>query len=127
MINDGIWHSNFHKKKYLNNSFFVLVADFLLTICSNYDVFLTRDCLGLLENKVCSESDRETHPYFQCDSLVKHGICVTRSYSSGRCKFHRRVVWQFGTVSCLDDPGLNVSLLLFGLNELKRLNPLTDC
>ncbi|CAN6839835.1 unnamed protein product [Brassica oleracea] len=84
-----------------------IVADFLLTICSNYDVLLKRDCLGLLENKACSESDRETHPYFQCDSLVKHGICVTRSYSSGRCNFHRRVVWQFGTVSCLDDPGLN--------------------
>ncbi|CAF2275946.1 unnamed protein product, partial [Brassica napus] len=24
----------------------------------------------------------------------KHGICVIRSYSSGRCSFHRRVVWQ---------------------------------
>ncbi|CAF1860257.1 unnamed protein product [Brassica napus] len=104
------WHDDMEKgfvSMGLVRSIGIRVADFLLTICSNYDVFLTRDCLGLLENKVCSESDRETHPYFQCDSLVKHGICVTRSYSSGRCKFHRRVVWQFGTVSCLDDPGLN--------------------
>ena len=43
-------------KNILTTPFFVLVA----AICSNYDVFLTRDCLGLLENKACSESDRDT-------------------------------------------------------------------
>ncbi|KAK4836717.1 hypothetical protein QYF36_026839 [Acer negundo] len=47
---------------------------------SNYDVFLTRDCLAYSKVKP-AVNKIETHPYFQCDSLVrfsqKHGICVT--------------------------------------------------
>ncbi|XP_027353883.1 NADP-dependent D-sorbitol-6-phosphate dehydrogenase-like isoform X2 [Abrus precatorius] len=47
---------------------------------SNYDIFLTRDCLAYSKIKP-AVNQIETHPYFQRDSLVKfcqkHGICVT--------------------------------------------------
>ncbi|OAY67996.1 NADP-dependent D-sorbitol-6-phosphate dehydrogenase, partial [Ananas comosus] len=49
-------------------------------LCSNYDIFLTRDCIAYSKIKP-AVNQIETHPYFQRDSLVKfcqkHGICVT--------------------------------------------------
>ncbi|KAI3835841.1 hypothetical protein MKX03_015458 [Papaver bracteatum] len=47
---------------------------------SNYDIFLTTDCLAYSKVKPVV-NQIETHPYFQRESLVKfcqkHGICVT--------------------------------------------------
>ncbi|KAJ6802261.1 NADP-dependent D-sorbitol-6-phosphate dehydrogenase-like [Iris pallida] len=71
---------------------------------SNYDIFLTRDCLAYSKIKP-SVNQIETHPYFQRDSLVKfcqkHGVCVTAHTPLGGAAANAE--W-FGTVSCLDDP-----------------------
>lgn len=71
---------------------------------SNYDIFLTRDCLAYSKIKP-AVNQIETHPYFQRDSLVKfcqkHGICVTAHTPLGGAAANTEL---FGTVSCLDDP-----------------------
>ncbi|GLT86137.1 hypothetical protein SLE2022_042990 [Rubroshorea leprosula] len=71
---------------------------------SNYDIFLTRDCLAYSKVKP-AVNQIETHPYFQRESLVKfcqkHGICVTAHTPLGGSTANTE--W-FGTVSCLDDP-----------------------
>lgn len=76
--------------------------------CSNYDIFLTRDCLAYAKIKP-AVNQIETHPYFQRDSLVKfcqkHGICVTAHTPLGGSTANAE--W-FGTVSCLDDPVIKV-------------------
>ncbi|KAJ8767234.1 hypothetical protein K2173_013631 [Erythroxylum novogranatense] len=73
---------------------------------SNYDIFLTRDCLAYSKVKP-AVNQIETHPYFQRDSLVKfcqkHGICVTAHTPLGGSVANTE--W-FGSVSCLDDPVL---------------------
>ncbi|XWS55006.1 hypothetical protein CRYUN_Cryun10bG0137800 [Craigia yunnanensis] len=73
---------------------------------SNYDIFLTRDCLAYSKVKP-AVNQIETHPYFQRDCLVKfcqkHGICVTAHTPLGGAAANTE--W-FGTVSCLDDPVL---------------------
>ncbi|KAM1607476.1 hypothetical protein ACFXTH_028223 [Malus domestica] len=73
---------------------------------SNYDIFLTRDCLAYSEVKP-AVNQIETHPYFQRESLVKfcqkHGICVTAHTPLGGAVANSE--W-FGSVSCLDDPVL---------------------
>lgn len=78
-------------------------------MCSNYDIFLTRDCLAYSKIKP-SVNQIETHPYFQRDSLVKfcqkHGICVTAHTPIGGAAANAE--W-FGTVSCLDDPLIQVT------------------
>ncbi|XP_031384121.1 NADP-dependent D-sorbitol-6-phosphate dehydrogenase [Punica granatum] len=71
---------------------------------SNYDIFLTRDCLAYSKVKP-AVNQIETHPYFQRDSLVKfcqkHGICVTAHTPLGGAVANAEL---FGTVSSLDDP-----------------------
>uniref|UniRef100_A0A2N9GY88 NADP-dependent oxidoreductase domain-containing protein n=1 Tax=Fagus sylvatica TaxID=28930 RepID=A0A2N9GY88_FAGSY len=66
---------------------------------SNYDIFLTRDCLAYSKVKP-AVNQIETHPYFQRDSLVKfsqkHGICVMAHTPLGGDGY-------FGSESCLDD------------------------
>lgn len=78
-------------------------------ICSNYDIFLTRDCLAYAKIKP-AVNQIETHPYFQRDSLVKfcqkHEVCVTAHTPLGGAAANTE--W-FGTVSCLDDQVLKVS------------------
>ncbi|KAI5577397.1 hypothetical protein POPTR_009G125100v4 [Populus trichocarpa] len=73
---------------------------------SNYDIFLTRDCLAYSKVKP-AVNQIETHPYFQRDSLVKfcqkHGICVTAHTPLGGAVANTEL---FGTVSVLDDPVL---------------------
>ncbi|OVA12601.1 Aldo/keto reductase [Macleaya cordata] len=73
---------------------------------SNYDIFLTRDCLAYSKVKP-AVNQIETHPYFQRDCLVKfcqkHGICVTAHTPLGGAAAN--IEW-FGSVSCLDDPVL---------------------
>ncbi|XP_021738739.1 NADP-dependent D-sorbitol-6-phosphate dehydrogenase-like [Chenopodium quinoa] len=73
---------------------------------SNYDLFLTRDCLAYSKIKP-AVNQIETHPYFQRESLVKfchkHGICVTAHTPLGGAAANTE--W-FGSVSCLDDPVL---------------------
>ncbi|CAL9005013.1 unnamed protein product [Prunus brigantina] len=73
---------------------------------SNYDIFLTRDCLAYSKVKP-AVNQIETHPYFQRDSLVKfcqkHGICVTAHTPLGGAAANSEL---FGSVSCLDDPVL---------------------
>ncbi|CAN4125888.1 unnamed protein product [Withania somnifera] len=73
---------------------------------SNYDIFLTRDCLAYSKVKP-AVNQIETHPYFQRESLVrfcqKHGICVTAHTPLGGAAANTE--W-FGTVSCLEDPAL---------------------
>ncbi|MBA0872719.1 hypothetical protein Goshw_019276 [Gossypium schwendimanii] len=71
---------------------------------SNYDIFLTRDCLAYSKIKP-AVNQIEIHPYFQRESLVnfcqKHGICVTAHTPLGGADANTK---RFGTVSCLDDP-----------------------
>lgn len=78
--------------------------------CSNYDIFLTRDCLAYAKIKP-AVNQIETHPYFQRDSLVKfcqkHGICVTAHTPLGGSTANTE--W-FGSVSCLDDPVIKVTI-----------------
>ncbi|XP_004290310.1 PREDICTED: NADP-dependent D-sorbitol-6-phosphate dehydrogenase-like [Fragaria vesca subsp. vesca] len=73
---------------------------------SNYDIFLTRDCLAYSKVKP-AVNQIETHPYFQRDSLVKfclkHGISVTAHTPLGGAAANTE--W-FGSVSPLDDPVL---------------------
>ncbi|KAM2845948.1 hypothetical protein COP1_028330 [Malus domestica] len=73
---------------------------------SNYDIFLTRDCLAYSQVKP-AVNQIETHPYFQRESLVKfcqkQGICVTAHTPLGGAVANSE--W-FGSVSCLDDPVL---------------------
>ncbi|KAK4477196.1 hypothetical protein RD792_016410 [Penstemon davidsonii] len=73
---------------------------------SNYDIFLTRDCLAYAKVKP-AVNQIETHPYFQRESLVKfcqkHGVCVTAHTPLGGAAANAE--W-FGSVSCLDDPVL---------------------
>lgn len=70
---------------------------------SNYDIFLTRDCLAYSKVKP-AVNQIETHPYFQRDSLVKfcqkHGICVTAHTPLGGADANTE--W-FGSVSCLEN------------------------
>ena len=92
--------------------------------CSNYDIFLTRDCLAYAKIKP-AVNQIETHPYFQRDSLVKfyqkHGICVTAHTPLGGSTANAE--W-FGTVSCLDDPVIkvvaisNLSIVSSGANAV---------
>uniref|UniRef100_A0A5B7B6J2 Putative NADP-dependent D-sorbitol-6-phosphate dehydrogenase-like n=1 Tax=Davidia involucrata TaxID=16924 RepID=A0A5B7B6J2_DAVIN len=78
---------------------------------SNFDIFLTRDCLAYAKVKP-SVNQIETHPYFQRDCLVKfcqkHGICVTAHTPLGGAVANTEL---FGSVSCLDD------LILKGLAD----------
>ncbi|XP_065868368.1 NADP-dependent D-sorbitol-6-phosphate dehydrogenase-like [Euphorbia lathyris] len=71
---------------------------------SNYDIFLTRDCLAYSKVKPVV-NQIETHPYFQRDSLIKfcqkHGICVTAHTPLGGSVANTE---RYGTISCLDDP-----------------------
>ncbi|KAK9164397.1 hypothetical protein Syun_005299 [Stephania yunnanensis] len=73
---------------------------------SNYDIFLTRDCLAYSKVKP-AVNQLETHPYFQRDSLVKfcqkHGISVTAHSPLGGGSRNPEL---FGSTSCLDDPVL---------------------
>ncbi|XP_049408060.1 NADP-dependent D-sorbitol-6-phosphate dehydrogenase-like [Solanum stenotomum] len=73
---------------------------------SNYDIFLTRDCLAYSKLKP-AVNQIETHPYFQRESLVKfcqkHDICVTAHTPLGGAAANTE--W-FGSVSCLEDPAL---------------------
>lgn len=73
---------------------------------SNYDIFLTRDCLAYSKVKP-AVNQIETHPYFQRESLVKfclkHGISVTAHTPLGGAAANTE--W-FGSKSCLDDPVL---------------------
>ncbi|MED6181396.1 NADP-dependent D-sorbitol-6-phosphate dehydrogenase [Stylosanthes scabra] len=84
---------------------------------SNYDIFLTRDCLAYSKIKP-AVNQIETHPYFQRDSLVKfcqkHGVCVTAHTPLGGAAANTE--W-FGTVSCLDDQ------VLKGLAEKYKKTP----
>ncbi|CAI0375048.1 unnamed protein product [Linum tenue] len=70
---------------------------------SNYDIFLTRDCLAYSKIKP-AVNQIETHPYFQRESLVKfckkHGVSVTAHTPLGGSAANTE--W-FGSVSCLDD------------------------
>ncbi|MED6162892.1 NADP-dependent D-sorbitol-6-phosphate dehydrogenase [Stylosanthes scabra] len=70
---------------------------------SNYDCFLTRDCLAYSKIKPAL-NQIETHPYFQRYSLVKfcqkHGVCVTAHTPLGGATANTEL---FGSVSCLDD------------------------
>ncbi|CAK9315937.1 unnamed protein product [Citrullus colocynthis] len=71
---------------------------------SNYDIFLTRDCLAYSKVKP-AVNQIEMHPYFQRESLVKfcqkHGICVTAHTPLGGADANPEF---FGTISCLQDP-----------------------
>ncbi|KAF9622700.1 hypothetical protein IFM89_032880 [Coptis chinensis] len=73
---------------------------------SNYDIFLTRDCLAYSKVKP-AVNQIETHPYFQREDLVKfcqkHKISVTAHTPLGGAAAN--VEW-FDSVSCLDDPVL---------------------
>ncbi|XP_078448376.1 NADP-dependent D-sorbitol-6-phosphate dehydrogenase-like [Wolffia australiana] len=84
---------------------------------SNYDIFLTRDCLAYAKIKP-SVNQIETHPYFQRDSLVKfcqkHGVSVTAHTPLGGSTANAEL---FGSVSSLDDPAIK------GLAEKYKRTP----
>ncbi|XP_043708357.1 NADP-dependent D-sorbitol-6-phosphate dehydrogenase-like [Telopea speciosissima] len=71
---------------------------------SNFDIFVTRDCLAYSKVKP-AVNQIETHPYFQRESLVKfcikHGISITAHTPLGGAAANTEL---FGSVSCLDDP-----------------------
>ncbi|KAH9322202.1 hypothetical protein KI387_016841, partial [Taxus chinensis] len=73
---------------------------------SNYDIFLTRDCLSYSKIKP-AVNQIETHPYFQRHCLVKfcqkHGIAITAHTPLGGGAAN--IEW-FSSVSCLEDPCL---------------------
>lgn len=73
---------------------------------SNYDVYLTRDCLAYSNIKP-AVNQIETHPYFQREGLIKfcqkHGIAITAHTPLGGALANTE---RFGSVSCLDDPVL---------------------
>ncbi|CAH9126064.1 unnamed protein product [Cuscuta epithymum] len=73
---------------------------------SNYDIFLTRDCLAYSKVKP-AVNQIETSPYFQRNSLIKfcqkHGICVTAHTPLSGALANTEL---FGSVSCLTDPVL---------------------
>lgn len=98
-----------------HDSFILMILTFcsLDKFCSNYDIFLTRDCLAYSKVKP-AVNQIETHPYFQRDSLVKfcqkHGICVTAHTPLGGSVANTE--W-FGSVSCLDEPVLKVKFVMF--------------
>lgn len=86
----------------------LLASTDTIFVCSNYDIFLSRDCLAYAKVKP-AVNQIETHPYFQRESLVKfcqkHGVCVTAHTPLGGAVANAE--W-FGTLSCLDDPILKV-------------------
>lgn len=88
-----------------------LIEIHAVLICSNYDIFLTRDCLAYSKVKPVV-NQFESHPYFQRDSLVKfcrkHGICATAHTPLGGSVANTEL---FGSDSCLDEPILKVSSL----------------
>ncbi|KAM4089220.1 hypothetical protein ACJW30_07G130800 [Castanea mollissima] len=71
---------------------------------SNYDIFLTRDCLAYSKVKP-AVNQFESHPYFQRDFLVKfcrkHGICATNHTPLGGSVANTEL---FGSDSYLDEP-----------------------
>lgn len=81
---------------------------------SNYDVFLTRDCLAYSKIKP-AVNQIETHPYFQRDSLVKfcqkHGVAITAHTPLGGGAAN--VEW-FGSKSALEDPTLQAIAKKYG-------------
>lgn len=82
-----------------------------ICVCSNYDMFLTRDCLAYSKIKP-AVNQFESHPYFQRESLIKfckkHGICATAHTPLGGSVANTE---YFGSISCLDDPVLKVRRL----------------
>ncbi|PIA57208.1 hypothetical protein AQUCO_00600144v1 [Aquilegia coerulea] len=70
----------------------------------NYSVPLIGECLAYAKVKP-AVNQIETHPYFQCDSIIKfcrkHGICVTAHTSQGGATAN-----VDGSVSFLEDPVL---------------------
>ncbi|KAK9165253.1 hypothetical protein Scep_000444 [Stephania cephalantha] len=95
-----------HLLSHLLLVFVELSFDEDVVACSNYDIFLTRDCLAYSKVKP-AVNQLETHPYFQRDSLVKfcqkHGISVTAHTPLGGGSRNTEL---FGSISCLDDPVL---------------------
>ena len=79
-----------------------------LVSTSNYDVFLTRDCLAYSKIKP-AVNQMEAHPYFQRDSLVrfcqKHGVAVTAHTPLGGGFANAE---RFGSVPVLDEPVIQV-------------------
>ncbi|KAH0977216.1 hypothetical protein GBA52_026935 [Prunus armeniaca] len=73
---------------------------------SNYELFLTRDCLSYAKIKP-QVSQFETHPYFQRESLVrfckKHGVVPMAHTPLGGATAN---VKAFGSISPLEDPVL---------------------
>jgi aldehyde reductase len=73
---------------------------------SNFDVFMTRDCLAYSKIKP-AVNQIETHPYFQRESLVnfcmKHGVSITAHTPLGGGAAN---VEMFKSISTLEDPVL---------------------
>ena len=79
-------------------------------MCSNYDIFLTRDCLAYAKIKP-AVNQIETHPYFQRESLIKfcqkHKIVVTAHTPLGGGQAN--IEW-FNSKSPLEDPVIKVRI-----------------